>query len=171
MVLLSKEITEKLIWRNIFRWEFPHCAQLISLVKLLFSRNFCRTSVRENFCNFHTVNCELHSNRILMSCRVAILFQIFRVNNVFPNKSYYELIWRNIFQVYCIFLIFQHSTLHAALITVFQSYYSVSSLETTIFRQIISLLRVNFRSIFLSSYLTPYFDTHMGAIHVLFCPQ
>ena len=40
--------------------------------------------------------------------------------------------------------------------------YSVSSLEATIFREIISLVRVNFRSTFLSSYLTPYFDTLMG---------
>ena len=40
--------------------------------------------------------------------------------------------------------------------------YSVSSLETTIFREIISLIRVNFRSTFLSSYLTPYFETLMG---------
>ena len=27
---------------------------VISLVKSLLSRNFCRESVRENFCNFHT---------------------------------------------------------------------------------------------------------------------
>ena len=40
--------------------------------------------------------------------------------------------------------------------------YSVSSLETTIFREIISLVRVIFRSTFLSSWLTPYFDTLMG---------
>ena len=37
--------------------------------------------------------------------------------------------------------------------------YSVSTLETTIFREIISLVRVNFRSTFLSSWLTPYFYT------------
>ena len=36
--------------------------------------------------------------------------------------------------------------------------YSVSRLETTIFRQIILFVRVNFRSTFLSFYLTPYFD-------------
>ena len=42
------------------------------------------------------------------------------------------------------------------------SYYSVSSLETTIFRQIISLVRVNFRRTFLSSWLTPNFYTLMG---------
>ena len=28
-----------------------------SLVKPLLSRNFCEKSVRENFCNFHTVQC------------------------------------------------------------------------------------------------------------------
>ena len=28
---------------------------VISLVKPLLSRNFCEKSVRENFCNFHTV--------------------------------------------------------------------------------------------------------------------
>ena len=32
---------------------------VISLVKLLLSRNFCQKSVRENFCNFHTVQCTL----------------------------------------------------------------------------------------------------------------
>ena len=40
--------------------------------------------------------------------------------------------------------------------------YSVSTLEMTIFREIILLVRVNFRSIFLSSWLTPDFDTLMG---------
>ena len=71
-------------------------------------------------------NCELHSNRILMSCRVAILSQIFRENNVFPNKSYYKLIWRNFFQVCCCtFLIFQHSTLHAALIK-YSTYFNLT---------------------------------------------
>ena len=40
--------------------------------------------------------------------------------------------------------------------------YCVSSLETTIFREIILLVRVNFRSTFLSSWLTPNFHTLMG---------
>ena len=40
--------------------------------------------------------------------------------------------------------------------------YSVSTLETTIFREIISLVRVNFSSTFLGSWLTPYFVTLMG---------
>ena len=40
--------------------------------------------------------------------------------------------------------------------------YSVSTLETTIFREIISLVRVNFRYSFLSSWLTLYFRTLMG---------
>ena len=39
---------------------------------------------------------------------------------------------------------------------------SVSTLEMTIFREIILLVRVNFRSIFLSSWLTPDFCTLMG---------
>ena len=42
------------------------------------------------------------------------------------------------------------------------AWYSVSSLETTIFREIISLVRVNFRRTFLSSWLTPNFYTLMG---------
>ena len=40
--------------------------------------------------------------------------------------------------------------------------YSVSTLETTIFREIILLVRVNFRSTFFSPYLNPYFETLMG---------
>ena len=40
--------------------------------------------------------------------------------------------------------------------------YSVSTLETTIFREIISLVRVNSRFTFLSSCLSPYFKTLMG---------
>ena len=40
--------------------------------------------------------------------------------------------------------------------------YSVSNLEMTIFREIILLVRVNFRSTFLSSCLTPHFLTLMG---------
>ena len=42
------------------------------------------------------------------------------------------------------------------------AWYSVSSLETTIFREIISLVRVNFRSTFLSPCLVPHFVTLMG---------
>ena len=38
-------------------------------------------------------------------------------------------------------------------------YCNASSLEATIFREIISLLRANFRYTSISSYLTPYFDT------------
>ena len=34
--------------------------QLFSLVKPLLSRNFCGKSVRENFCNFHTVSIQFH---------------------------------------------------------------------------------------------------------------
>ena len=33
---------------------------VISLVKPLLSRNFCQKSVRENFCNFHTMDTTLH---------------------------------------------------------------------------------------------------------------
>ena len=37
---------------------------VISLVKPLISRNFCEKSVRENFCNFHTVQyCDLLANQ------------------------------------------------------------------------------------------------------------
>ena len=41
-------------------------------------------------------------------------------------------------------------------------YYSVSTLETTIFREIILLVRVNFRQTFLSTWLTFNFQTLMG---------
>ena len=44
--------------------------------------------------------------------------------------------------------------------------YSVSSLETTIFREIILLVMVNFKHTFLSLWLTQYFATLMGAIHI-----
>ena len=40
--------------------------------------------------------------------------------------------------------------------------YSVSTLKTTIFRKIFSLVRVNIRSTFLSSWLIPHFVTLMG---------
>ena len=53
----------------------------------------------------------------------------------------------------------------------FQKHYSVPSLEATIFREIISLVRVNFRSTFLVSYLTPYLTLLWGAIHILYCPH
>ena len=71
-----------MIWRNIFWWEricrfFTLCSSqrgktrdslspkifrqitclLISLVKMLLSRNFCQKRMRENFRNFHTVQC------------------------------------------------------------------------------------------------------------------
>jgi len=63
---------------------------------------------------------------------------------------------RKILQLqYCSYKIF----LCAPCIT---NWYSVSTLKTTIFREIISLVRVNFRSTFLSFRLTPYFDTLMG---------
>ena len=44
--------------------------------------------------------------------------------------------------------------------------YSISSLETTIFCQIVSLVRVNFRLTFLSSCLTPYLYTLLPPIRV-----
>ena len=41
-------------WEKSFRFS-TLCSVVISLVKPLLSRNFCEKSVRENFCNFHTV--------------------------------------------------------------------------------------------------------------------
>ena len=51
-----------------------------------------------------------------------------------------------------------------------QTNYSVSTLEMTIFREIISLVRVRFRSTFFSSWLTPDFDTLMGGNTGLLLP-
>ena len=39
--------------------------QLFSLVKPLLSRNFCEKSLRENFCNFHSVQCGNYGNLLL----------------------------------------------------------------------------------------------------------
>ena len=35
----------------------------LALVKPLISRNFCKKSVRENWCNFHTAHCECGKTR------------------------------------------------------------------------------------------------------------
>ena len=56
---------------------------VISLVKPLLSRNFCKKSVRENFCNFHTVSvCKL----ITEILSHFFLLQNFRESNAFTKE-------------------------------------------------------------------------------------
>ena len=47
---------------------------VISLVKPLLSRDFCEKSVRENFCNFHTVTVALHNVEVYSHTFMAKIF-------------------------------------------------------------------------------------------------
>ena len=64
---------------------------VISLVKPLLSRDFCEKSVRENFCNFHTVQ---------FSAKIPW-------NQLYHWKLRYEVVSRNIFSVRDNFAFFQ----------------------------------------------------------------
>ena len=44
---------------------------VISIVKLMLSRNFCEKSVRDNFCNFHTVHCSAHCDNFWIFCETV----------------------------------------------------------------------------------------------------
>ena len=82
--------TEKIFRQNAYL--------VISLVKLLLSRNFCQKCVRVNSRNFHTV-CTIHD------CTFAILREIKVVVNCkklnFPNATYLStlLIAQNMFEM------------------------------------------------------------------------
>ena len=60
-ILREMNVQHYTVWKNekfsLTEKKFRQINYLvISLVKPLLSRNFCKESVRENFCNFHTVH-------------------------------------------------------------------------------------------------------------------
>ena len=77
--MFGSEFFHTVVWKNekfsLTEKTFRQINYLvISLVKPLLSRNFCEKSVRENFCNFHTVSV-FRKNKSLLS-----LVKIFREN-------------------------------------------------------------------------------------------
>ena len=108
-------------------------AEIFALNTKLHNFSFTKEKFRENI--------QYNLARVLNSTLISRFFATLNMMRAAQSVKKREIIWQK---------------------NISWNTYSVSTLEMTIFREIISLVRVNFRSTFLSLWLTQDFDTLMG---------